>query len=170
MVKILALAIGVVGLASASATSADTLRDPVAGPGLLCFKYSTFRLLDGERVIAFSGGAVSLEITIDGPSGRYAIAEGEIFAPPAHLGRRVVRQAKTTVYAVPSREPLYAIYGRTSFAPEKDHLIVWLSGPALTGSIKDAAIYARFAVTDPGQTKCIHTFTYSWDAFLPPDE
>lgn len=169
MAKIITLAVGVAALASSSPSAADTLRNPVAGPGLLCFKYSTFQLLAGERAVAFSGSPESMEITIDGPSGRYAVAESEIFAPPAHRGRRVARRAGTIVYAIPDDKDHYAIYGRTSFSPGKDRLIVWLSGSVLTGGAQDAAIYTRLTIVDPDRTKCIHTFTYSWDAFLPSD-
>lgn len=169
MNRIAIVSAGVVALMATGSAAADPPPDSVAGPGLLCFKYSTFDLLAGERVVAVSGSPESMEITIEGPAGRYVVAESEIFAPPAHLGRRVARQAKTTVYAVPGNEVRYAVYGRASFAPREDSLIVWISGPALTGGATDAALYARFAVADPDRAKCIHTFTYSWDAYLPDE-
>jgi hypothetical protein len=45
---------------------ADPLDKPAVGPKLICFKYSTFSLADGERVTEFSGSPESMSITVEG--------------------------------------------------------------------------------------------------------
>lgn len=149
-------------LLTCSAANAEPLKTPVVGPQRLCFKYSTFNLLVGERVADFSGGFERMSITIEGPAGRYEIAESEIFVPLARVGRLVLSHNSTHVYRARTWKPGYAIYGRTHFSPDQDLLVIWLSGSALKGSRKDAAIYSRFDVGPIDIAKCGSGFTYSW--------
>ena len=148
-------------LASSPAISAPP-KSPVVGPMLLCFKHSTFNLLAGERVADFSGGFERMSLTIDGPSDVYTIAESEIFASIRRALRPVFSSDTTHVFRALGGHPKYAIYGRPSFSPDQDRLVIWLSGPALKGSNEDAAIYSRFDVRSIDYDKCGHGFTYSW--------
>ncbi|WP_395651748.1 hypothetical protein [Brevundimonas sp.] len=136
---------------------------PIAGPKQLCFKYSSFTLLEGERIVGFQGGAEAMAIDIEGPSGAFRIGESEIFRGPSRPGRRVSRHDGTSVYRLRDPGLRYAIYGRTEFSDGQDQLVIWLGGEALDGSRRDAQIYDRLIVGDTSQLGCQHTFTYSWD-------
>ena len=156
------LALGSLILSASSPAISAPPKSPVVGPMLLCFKYSTFNLQAGERVADFSGGFERMSLTIDGPSSVYTIAESEIFAPIRRAHRPVFSSDTTHVFRALGGPPKYAIYGRPSFSPDQDRLVIWLSGPTLTGSKKDAAIYGRFDVRSIDPDKCGHGFTYSW--------
>lgn len=163
---------GLVTMAVPSSSAiANPLGVPVVGPSLICFKYSTFALIEGEQVTAFSGGPEEMSIEISGPSGNYEVSESEIFAATKASKRRVLSRDETRVYRVSSgNEVRYAIYGPTDFSDGKDHLLIWLSGNALRGTRKDASIYSRFEVKDPATVNCSRTFTYSWEFLLPDSE
>ena len=148
-------------LAAISPARAEPLEKPVSGPKLLCFKYSTFSLLEGERVTDFSGGVEAMSLTIAGPSGVYEVGESEIFAPAKGAHRRVLANGKTSVYRIAGKRLRYSVYGPTSFSDGKDRLVIWLSGSVLKGTIKDAAIYRRFDVRDTDTVTCEYRFTYS---------
>jgi len=142
---------------------AAPLEKPVEGPKLICFKYSTFMLEEGERVSDFSGSPEAMSITVNGSARSFQIGESEIFASPKSGRRLVSSKAGTTVYRVSDHGGRYAVFGRTSFSPEKDRLVIWLSGEALKGRKGDANVYRRLVVRDPKPLKCDQTFTYSWD-------
>jgi len=141
---------------------ADPLDRPVEGPKLVCFKYSTFMLEEGERITDFSGSPEGMSITINGPADSFQIGESEIFAPPKGEKRLVSSKEGTTVYRLLGHGGRYALFGRPSFSPEKDRLVIWLSGKALKGTKDDARVYSRLLVRDPATFKCDQTFTYSW--------
>ena len=149
-------------LLSPLAVHAAPLDRPVEGPKRLCFKYSTFDLLPGETVVSFTGGMEGMSLSVDSPAGRYEVAESEIFASPKRLRGKVFSQGDTSVFRGAGRTRRYAIYGKTSYSDGKDRLVIWLSGPALTGGAGDAAIYRRFAVQDPRTVSCEMQFTYAW--------
>lgn len=145
---------------------ADPLPKPVIGPKLICFKYSVFRLAAGERITDAAGSPEGIAITLHGPNGEIGIGESEIFAP-AKGGKRLVFSAgRTKVYRV-ARGRRYAIYGPTYFSEGADRLVLWLSGPGLSGGRRDRDFYSRFDVRNPEGSACEHVFTYSWDAFVP---
>jgi len=146
-----------------AAGSEPLQRGPVEGPKLLCFKYSTFKLLLGEKVTDLSGSPESMSIRVERPPRMYRIGESEIFAPGRGARRLVFSHGRTSVFAVSGYERRYAVYGPASFSDGKDRLLIWLSGSALQGTSADAAIYRRFEVRDPATVKCDHVFTYSWD-------
>ena len=141
---------------------ADTLSHPVLGPKLLCFKYSTFSLLSGERVTDFSGGLEGMSIQVVGDKGTFDISESEIFRQPKYTGHPVLQQNGTTAYRINGMEPHYDIYGRTSFSNDKDRLMITLSGPSLRGTATDKNIIRRFEIRDPSSAPCQQTFTYSF--------
>ena len=147
--------------------ASEPLEKPVSGPKLLCFKYSTFLLLEGELVTAMSGGPEAISLTVEGPLGTYEVAESEIFAPTAGTRRQVFSTGSTHVYRVAGKRPRYAVYGPTNFSDGKDQLVVWLSGSVLKGTISDEVIYRRLNVrnTDAATVKCEHKFTYSWGSW-----
>lgn len=138
--------------------------NPVIGPMQICFKYSSFSLLEGERIVGFQGSAESMAIDLEGPTGSFRIGESEIFADPAHPGRRVSQHNGTSVYRLRDPDLRYAVYGKTEFSDGRDRLMLWLDGEALDGSRRDARIYDRLIVGDPSALHCKHIFTYSWDA------
>lgn len=141
---------------------ADPLERPVGGPKLVCFKYSTFLLEEGERITDFSGSPEAMSVTVDGPANNFRIGESEIFAPPKGEKRLVSSKDGTTVYRVSDHGGRYAVFGRTSFSTENARLVIWLSGKALKGTKDDASVYDRLVVRDPAKLKCDQTFTYSW--------
>ncbi len=144
---------------------------PVIGPNLICFKYSTFTLIEGEQVTDFSASPEDMSLEISGPSGSYEVSEGEIFAATKASKRLVLSREGAHVYRVSSKnEVRYAIYGPTDFSDGKDRLLIWLSGNALHGTRKDLTIYSRFDVRDPATVNCAHSFTYSWEFLLPDSE
>jgi len=150
----------------AVAARADTLDKPVIGPKLICFKYSTFYLDEGESIAELSGSPEGISVSVTSRSGHFSIGEGEIFAPAKGLKRLVYSNGSTSVYRVRGRGGRYAIYGPTSFSNGKPRLIIWLTGINLRGRKNDKSVYSRFEIRDPSGLKCEHTFTYSWD-FLP---
>lgn len=155
-------------LATSSQPVSDTPEPNIVGPKLLCFKYSSFQLSEGERVADVRMGLEAMVVEIDGPLGRYTIRESEIFRRPARLGTRVARNAGTTYYR--SGSPVrYAVTGRTDYSTERDTLVLWLSGDALNGQRADAAIYRRVAVGDPAQLRCDFRYLYGWDVALGLD-
>jgi len=147
----------------AVAARADTLGKPVTGPKLICFKYSTFSLDEGESIAEMSGSPEGMSINVTSPSGDFSIDEGEIFAPAKGPRRLVLSNGSTSVYRVSGVGGRYAIYGPTSFSNGKDRLVIWLAGKNLKGRKSDQAIFSRFEVRDPSGLKCEHTFTYSWN-------
>ena len=162
----IAAAIAAAFAGSACPAAAEQLDKPVPGPMLVCFKYSIFRLAAGERVTEVSGSPEAISITVDGPRGRIAIAESEIFAPARGAKRLVLSLGHTKVYRL-GRDRRYAIYGPTDYSPRKDRLVLLLSGPGLAGQASDRDFYDRFDVRDPAGMACGHIFTYSWEPFLP---
>lgn len=147
----------------AGAASAESLKNPVIGPKLICFKYSTFTLNEGERITHSSGSPEGVSITVESPSGDFEVGEGEIYAQPKNARRLVYSKGRTSVYRVSGRRNMYAIYGPTSFSEGKDRLVIWLSGVNLKGGKGDRGVYQRFTVQDTSALGCQHTFTYSWD-------
>lgn len=146
----------------------DAPEREIVGPKKLCFKYSSFQLAEGERVADIRIGMEGMGIEVEGPFGRYSVRESEIFAKPAMLGRRVSRHDDTKYYR--NGDPVsYAVTGRTSYSPERDTLVLWVSGPALTGQRTDAAIYSRVTVGDPALQRCDYRYLYGWDVALGLD-
>jgi hypothetical protein len=141
---------------------ADPLDKPVVGPKLICFKYSTFSLADGERVTEFTGSPEAMSITVERTSGDFTIAESEIFAEPKGPKRLVFSNGRTFVYRVSDHRGRYAIYGPTSFSAGNNRLVIWLSGKSLRGKKSDQTVYGRFMVRNVAGLKCEQTFTYSW--------
>ncbi|CAN5328210.1 hypothetical protein BH10PSE1_BH10PSE1_01750 [soil metagenome] len=136
---------------------------PIVGPMQICFKYSSFKLLEGERIVGFQGGMEAMAIDLEGPSGAFRIGESEIFSGPRHQDRRVAQHDDTSVYRVSQPRLRYAIYGKTDFSDGRDRLVIWLDGNALDGSRRDARIYDRLIVGDTTALSCRHTYTYGWD-------
>ncbi|WOB78348.1 hypothetical protein [Brevundimonas nasdae] len=152
-------------LATGAAGGFDTPHREIIGPKTLCFKYSSLQLVEGERVADVRVGLEGMGIEVEGPQGRYSVQESEIFARPATLGRRVNRNEGTNYYR--SGNPVsYAIAGRTSYSPDRDTLVVRMSGPALAGRTTDAEIYRRVTVADPASLRCDNRYLYGWDIAL----
>ena len=157
-------------LTLALATGAqDAPQPPILGPKRLCFKYSSFLLEANERVTEVQMGLEGMGIEVEGPLGRFTVRESEIFAKPENLGERVSRNQDTSYYL--NGKPLsYAVRGRTSYSPDRETLVLWLSGPALTGQATDMTIYNRIAVGDPASLPCDKRYLYGWDIILGKDE
>jgi hypothetical protein len=149
----------------ATGVQASPLREPVVGPTQVCFKYSSFSLSEGERVTDFSPAPESMGIEVEGPNGRYDVVESELFYVP-NPGRALREDHGTSVFRAKRRSREYLIAGVTGFSRDKSIVVVSVSGPALTGTRRDALIYDRFIVGDPAQMNCPDKFTYSWQAFL----
>ncbi len=161
MKRVLAFALfGLVTL-TGSAACAKPLREPILGPMLLCFKYSTFELADDERVTKFSASAESMSLTIEGPAGVIEIAESEVWAEPKRRGRLLLEHNGTAVFREKTGQR-YSIYGQTSYSPNRPQKVISLSGNALLGTIEDRSIYNRFVVRDPKDAACGHGFSYGW--------
>jgi hypothetical protein len=148
-----ALCVGSIGHAAA-----DPQPEPITGPKLLCFGYSTFSLLSGERVTGFSANFDVVSIEVDGPSGTLFVSETDIRKAPKDPGHLVLRRGDVSVYWVDGADPHYDFYGRTSFYRDRDRLLLELSGPSLRGKANEAAIYRRLDVRDPKSVDCQHTF------------
>lgn len=153
----------VVLLLGAAASSAEPLKQPITGPMLVCFKYSTFQLSAGESLVDFDGGPEAVRLKVTSLRGQYDIGESEIFADPKGEKELVAAANNTSVYRVFGKGRRYAIYGPTSFSEGRDKLVIWLSGAALSGRKRDREIYSRFQVRDTQGVKCPRTFTYAWD-------
>lgn len=98
-------------IALAVSAQAEPLDKPVEGPKLICFKYSTFSLDEGERVTDFSGSLEAISITVESPFGTYAVGESEIFAFPKDGKRLVFSTGRTSVYRMPGREQTFTYGG-----------------------------------------------------------
>jgi len=137
------------------------------GPGVVCFGYSRFSLLEGERITAYQMGLHGVRVSVEGPGGSYQISENEIYRTPNHLGRRVQRDSTQSIYRATSQgETRYAVMARPSFSPDRDVMLLTLSGEAFTGRTNDAAIYSRLTVTDSTGVRCDYGFRYGWDAMF----
>jgi hypothetical protein len=153
-------------LVPSTLTRAAALDEPVLGPKLVCFKYSTFLLGKGEKIIEYSRSPEAMSVTVEGASGTFKIGESEIFAPVQGQKRLIALREQTKIYRVTSERGRYAIYGPTNNSDGKDQLVIWLSGNGLMGKNKDRTILNRFDIRDPDTVKCEQTFTYSWDFIL----
>lgn len=142
--------------------------EPLKGPGLVCFKYSTFQLLAGETVTDQSGSPEATMIKVTGSAGSFEIGESEIFATPRGERELVDTREQTRVYLIRARDKLYGVYGPTPFSTGGDRLVIRLSGRALRWDARDVAIYQRFEVRKPPSSGCLAVIGYSWDQFLPP--
>jgi hypothetical protein len=165
MMRRLLSAIGAVLFCPALAF-AEPLSKPVDGPKLVCFKYSIFSLLPGEHVTDSDGSPESTRVKVSGRYGSYEIGESEIFATPKTQKTLVQAAGNTKIYLFAGHRKIYGIFGPTSYSDGEDRLVIILSGGALHGNKRDAAIYERFAVRDPASVECQAGFTYSWGAFL----
>lgn len=154
-------------IAGSGVARGEPLDKHVIGPKAICFKYSTFALADGESITDFSGSPEGMSITVNSPSGNFAIAESEIFASAKGAKRLVFSSGRISVYRVSGPAVRYAIYGPTSFSHGQDRLVIWLSGQRLKGKKTDHAVYDRFEIRDPAAVQCQQTFTYSWEPFIP---
>jgi hypothetical protein len=143
------------------AASAAPLDEPVAGPQLVCFKYSTFSLGKGERITDFSGVGEDMTLLVEHPKGSLRISEGEVWGEPEQAKELVLQHDRTTVYRlVIDNEPRYAVYGPFPYAKHK--LLIWVSGTALRGTRDDIDIVSRFNIEDTDEAKCKSQFSYSW--------
>jgi hypothetical protein len=98
-------------LAAAITTTArsEALEKPVAGPRLVCFKYSVFSLLAGERITDMTASPEGMLLKVDGPATAYDVGESEIFAGPTSPKKLVLSHDHTTVYRVSGGKPFYAL-------------------------------------------------------------
>lgn len=155
--------------------AAEPLGHPVVGPKLICFKYSTFSLLAGERITDFSSSPEAMSVKIQGARDSYTIAESEIFKQLKHTEQPLFQHEGMSVYRI--RVPWnqgedhngidYGLYGRTRFSIDKDRLLLLLYGPLIRGGASDARIYERLRVRDVASVACQFHFTYSFEDFLP---
>lgn len=161
---------GIMGIVFAllACNSAICNAEPLKGPGLICFKYSTFQLLAGESVTDQDGSPEATNIKVTSSAGSYEIGESEILATPRGERELVDAREQTKVYLIMARNKLYGIYGPTPFSPDGDRLVIRLSGRALRWDARDAATYQRIEIRKPPSSGCRAVFTYSWDQFLPP--
>jgi len=150
---LVALCVGGVGYALA-----DPQPGEVTGPKLLCFNYSTFSLLPGERVTGEGSNFDVISIHVEGSRSAFDISETTIRRQPKYPGHLVFRRGDMSVYWADGAQPHYDFYGRTSFYRDRDHLLLELSGPSLKGKANDAAIYRRIDIRDPKAEDCQHTF------------
>jgi hypothetical protein len=68
-------------------------------------------------------------------------------------------RAGVSVYKRKRRgEVRYGLTGVTSFSYGQPRLLLWLSGPALTGALGDRSIYSRFEIGERGDMLCDRTF------------
>jgi len=169
----MALAALAAGLACAApqAGLAESLRLPdIRGPQVICFKYSAFRLAEGERVEGLDMGLESLALTIAGPGGRYTLQESEIWGASESAGRRVLERADLTAFEDRGADGrLYDVWGQTYFSAGRQRMLVQLSGPALRGAEADRPILERLMVGDPGQFHCNRRYVYTMDADGPEE-
>lgn len=152
-------------LAAGQAPAAD-----LAGPATICFRYSSFRLVAGERLEHVSMGIHGLRAGITGLRGGYEVLEGEIMRAFSEDDRvRVLRTGGFSIYRSGS-PPSYAVMTRPAFSPDRDVMLVALAGAALDGSEEDAEIYSRVAVGDPATVQCDRRYLYGWDLMLGLEE
>ena len=141
---------------------------PVIGPKKICLKYSSFDLLDGERVTDSGGGVESMWLQIGRRVGRFDVRESEIFAESKVPRTLVATLGGTKVYRMMGGGTVsYALYGHAHFLGDGDKLVIVLSGSAFTGGKADAAIYGRFQIGDPIGAKCDQYYDYGWEYVLP---
>ena len=166
-------------LAFSASAAADPLEHAVAGPGRICLKQGSFLLLAGERAVDFAGGMESMRIGIEGPRGRYRIAESDFFLAQTeesdtlrsggYADRPVDRRDGSRTYRSRGKGVGYAIYGRGPFGGQGWRMLAFIDGKALTGGAADAAIHRRYEVGETEMSRCIHSFRYGWEDFLPPE-
>ena len=147
-----------------NSASSDTL---IQGPSVVCFGYSRFSLIEGERITEYQMGMHGVLVSVDGPEGSYQISENEIYRTPNHLGRRVQRDSTTSIYRASKQgKPRYAVMARPSFSPDREVMLLTLSGEAFSGRADDVAIYSRITVSDSADVRCDFSFRSGWDAMF----
>ena len=163
------ICLAVLNLAGIKRSAGEPLSDPVVGPMLVCFKYSIFSLLPGERITDFFPGIEGMSIKVEGDHGTFVIGESEILKPPTNARHLVLRQSDTSVYRIDGAKPRYSVYGRPRFSRDQDRMMILLSGPSLRGTADDAEIYRRLQVRDTEGAACKRTFTYSMSFMFKPN-
>jgi len=154
--------------AMAEGAWADSALPPVIGPKKICLKYSSFDLLDGERVTDFQAGVEGVLLQVSGRAGRFSVGESEIIGAPKSSGTLVATSGGTKVYRMTrDGRVFYALYGHVDIRGEGDKPIIFLRGAAFTGGKVDARIYGRFQIGDPEGVKCDHSYVYGWEYMLP---
>lgn len=147
---------------------------PVAGPGQLCLKYSSFVLAPGEQVAKRAIGIEGMQLEIDGPSGRYTIVEGELMGGPKSRDRRVQTRPDAQIYALDAGG--YAFRGTLPFslhgqplAEPVDQFYVSIRGRALDRHESARLILSRLTLGTPKTADCLMRYQYGWEFFLPAE-
>lgn len=138
----------------------------VLGPKTVCFRYSSFALNAGERIVGEQVGIHGVVVRIEGPSGSYQVSENEAYRTPARLGTRVYREGDTSVFRSRARPYSYAFVAPTEFSPDQPRMIAVISGYALSGRRNDASFYGRLTIGAPARVRCDHSYRYGFDAVL----
>ena len=149
-----------------SQTGVDVPRAEVRGPKTICFRYSSFALIAGERIETEQMGIHGVVVRIEGPSGSYQVSENEAYRTPARLGTRVYREGDTSIFRSRARPYRYAFVAPTEFSPDQPRMIAIISGDALSGGRSDASFYRRLTVADPSGIRCDHSYLYGFDTVL----
>ena len=147
-------------------TGVDAPRAEVSGPKTVCFRYSSFALKAGERIVREQVGIHGVVVRIEGPFGSYQVSENEAYRTPARLGTRVSREGDTSIFRSRARPYSYAFVAPTEFSPDQPTMIGVISGDALSGRTNDASIYRRLTIGDPSRVRCNHSYLYGFDAVL----
>lgn len=149
-----------------SQTGLVTPRAEVRGPKTVCFRYSSFALIAGERIEREQLGIHGVVVRIEGPSGAYQVSENEAYRMPAGLGTRVYREGDVSIFRSRVRPYSYAFVSPTEFSPDQPRMIAIISGDALSGTRSDAAFYRRLTVADPSRIRCDYSYLYGFDAMV----
>lgn len=135
------------------------------GPARLCLKHSGFDAARGETVYLDYLGIHAGGVRVHTRRSRYSVTEGDTWGTPrGEAGRAIrgTRHRRVVRYASPDG-PQYLIYGRPDYSPNRDHPVVWLRGPALTGTNSDRRILNRIDVQLTDFDSCDRRFGYGWD-------
>lgn len=147
-------------------TGVDAPPAEVRGPKTICFGYSSFALIAGERSELEHVGIHGVVVRIEGPYGSYQVAENEIYRTPARFGTRVYREGDVSVFRSRVRPYSYAFVVPSRVSPDQPRMIAIISGDALSGGRSDASIYRRLTVADPSRIRCDHSYLYGFDVVL----
>jgi len=139
----------------------------VVGPAKICFKYSSFDLIAGERASDLRAGVETMALKITSRKGSFLVGESESYMPLGSHGAPVASADGTIVYrSTGDGDVAYILYGHSDILGEGDKHILSLTGKAFNGSKADAQIYRRFRIGDPGALKCGMRYVYGWDVIV----
>jgi hypothetical protein len=134
------------------------------GPGRACLKHSYVDLLQGETLKIDGAGTESAHFTLSSTQRRLQLIESEIIGDEGDRGTDVRNDGTTRVFrAAGGRDTRYRFYGRTDYSPDRDKLVLVLTGLPARHTASGTSLLRRIHVAEAAPDSCTHAYRYGWD-------